>query len=128
VKIVGEQLLPMDLIGNKINLVLNATNLRFYKQKFVLETSIANYELGCDIIDFSSEEENVLSDGEEEVPYPSISELEEMKNEVLEKLNKESEELSQRLQAIENMKCEMEAAKEVDDIIRIYNQVKSAED
>ena len=122
------QLLPSDLVGSKLNIKLQAKNLRFYKQKFVLETVIESYEVACDIIDFSDDEK--VEDEEE--AYPSQLELEEMQREVVTKYQSVIDELEIKIAPLKSKleetlkkQAEMAEAVDIDDIIRIYNEFES---
>jgi hypothetical protein len=121
IKIVGD-LLPESMIGNIYNFEFNAIHLRFFKQKFVLETKITKYEITseCDIIDFPSDNED--EEEEEDIIYPSNSELLEMKQEVLSKTQVRIEKLQEELNELTNINKKMEEAEEIDDIIKLYNQ------
>jgi hypothetical protein len=121
-KLTGTDLLPNELIGNNINIELNAIHLRFYKQKFVLETTIKTYEIASDIIDFSDEENTILSDNEDDEPYPSQTELDEMKMEVVHKLQAEINEINEKLIVLNKQKNKMEEAREIQEIIKLYNE------
>jgi hypothetical protein len=121
IKIVGD-LLPESMIGNIYNFEFNAIHLRFFKQKFVLETKITKYEITseCDIIDFPSDNEE--EEEEEDIIYPSNSELLEMKQEVLSKTQVRIDKLQEELNELTNINKKMEEAQEIDDIIKLYNQ------
>lgn len=119
IKFVGENLLDISSIGNCINLTVNPIQLRFYKQKFVLECQIEKYEVACDIIDFSSSEDE---EDEEDIACPNASEIEEMKIEVITKTSKRIQELETELTELVKIKKEMEDANKVDEIIKVYNQ------
>jgi hypothetical protein len=123
IKIIGD-LLPEDMIGNIYNFELNAIHLRFFKQKFVLETKITKHDIisECDIIDFPSDNEDDEIDEEDNIIYPSNSELLEMKQEVINKTHAKIDQLQQELNELTDIKKKMEEAQEIDDIIKLYNQ------
>lgn len=125
-KVTGEDKIDKDLLNQKLNITLTANNLRFYKQKFVLECLLDNHEITCDIIDFSSDEE-VLSEEDDE-PLPSASELSEMKVEVIDTCEKNIKELETKIKNLANelerynvIKSEMEQTEDIQKIIKIYN-------
>jgi hypothetical protein len=122
-KITGEDKISKDLLNQKLNITLTANNLRFYKQKFVLETLLDSHEITCDIIDFPSDEENedVLSEDE---PYPSASELEEMRNDIIKHSNTELDLINTEISKLQEKKLTLENYKDLkdpDDIIKLYN-------
>lgn len=107
-KVFGEQLFSTEIVSTTLNVQLSAKQLRFYKQKFVLETSIESYEIANDVIEFSDEEADE--------PYPSPMELKEMKCEIqsyydnqLEELSQQKKELEEQLSALD---CKMDALTE----------------
>ena len=121
IKVVGEQQFHQDIVGSKLNLTLKASNLRFYKQKFVLETTIDTYEMGCDIIDFSSDSESEQASDDEEVAYPSAAELEEMRTDVLTKTSDTINKLDEELANVKKVHEEMKNASDPDEVIRLYD-------
>jgi len=132
IKIIGqeEDKLSDSFIGNNVNLELNAFQLRFYKQKFVLECKINNCETACDIIDFASDDDNFDDncDATSDIAYPSLCELEEMKNEVFTKtefkiknLEAQVTELQNEILKFSDIKQKMQEAQEIDDIIKVFN-------
>ena len=135
IKIIGqeEDKLSDSFIGNNLNLELNAFQLRFYKQKFVLECKINNCETACDIIEFASDDEDghndYNADATSDVAYPSPSELEEMKTEVFTKTESKIKSLEVQVTELQNeilkfsdIKQKMEEAREIDDIIKVFNE------
>ena len=120
-------LISSELIGNKLNIRLKVSNLRFYKQKFVLETMIETYESTCDIIDFSDEEEVGSIDDLE--PYPSIEEIKEMRDKMIVKCQTEISEIELKVaellakkEVVVTKKTDIELTSNVDDVIRLYNE------
>ncbi len=127
-KITGEDKIDKDLLNQKLNVTLTANNLRFYKQKFVLETLLDSHEITCDIIDFSSDDE-VLSEEEDDEPLPSASELLEMKTEVINSCEQNIKELelkiknlAEELDRFNNIKSKMEQTEDIHEIIKIYDE------
>jgi hypothetical protein len=92
-KVFGEELFTSDMLGANLNVKLDAKQLRFYKQKFVLETEIESYEVANELIEFSEEEE--------EEAYPSPMELKEMKAELLAFYDNKLEEVAAQLAALD---------------------------
>lgn len=128
-KIVGERMLPSDLVGTALNLTLSAKHLRFYKQKFVLELEIDTYETACDVIDFSSDDGDTAFDSDDE-PYPSTLELKEMKEEVLAMADRELEaleaqlaEVESKIESVKARRKKMDDAVDPDEVIRLYNEI-----
>lgn len=131
-KVFGEQLFPAELVGSSLNVQLSARQLRFYKQKFVLETAIESYEIADEVIEFSDEEP--------EEPYPSPMELKEMKGELLSyydgqiaDLEKAKEELSARLSDLDGKAASIAQKKasieesDADAVLSAYNEYHAAE-
>lgn len=114
-KIIGDDLVSPDLSNQTLNITLNACNIRFYKQKFVLETSIENYEIATERIEFSDEED---------IAFPSVQELEEMKKEVLTMLQIRIDELESQLEKVQDSWKIMNDASDPDEIVRIYDSYK----
>lgn len=113
IKVIGEKEFGSDLVGNTLNLELNAEHLRFYKQKFVLETTVKKCEIACDIIEFSSDDDELLEDEEEE-PEPGVEELEQMREGALRELEGEIKELSEKLEELNSKKVNLEKATHAD--------------
>ena len=123
-KVFGDQLFPQELLGTNLNVQLSARQLRFYKQKFVLETAIESYEVANDVIEFSDE------DAEEE-PYPSPMELKEMKAELisyydseLSGLAKQAQEIEEKIAVLSDKKSALEEA-DADAVLSAYNEYHS---
>ena len=121
-KVTGNTLFPKEVINTKLNISLIANNIRFYKQKFVLETVIDKYETGCDIIDFSDAESDVELVSDEDEPYPSEAEIEEMRNDIISKCQVEIDKLQQQLNYYSTVKQNICDAKESDQVIQIYDK------
>ena len=104
--------LPAEVLNQTLSLQLTATNLRFFKQKFVLECDVTDFSVmqTCDIIDFSSDDEYF-----EEDPLIPDSELAAMKTEVLDNL-------SQIISRVQPILDSMKNAESQEEIIRAYNQ------
>jgi flagellar biosynthesis/type III secretory pathway chaperone len=114
IKIIGDKELSSDLIGSTLNLELAAEHLRFYKQKFVLETSIVSAEVGCDIIEFSSDDDELLAAEDPDEPEPSLEDMEQMRAEALVDLGEQIRELTERLQELNVKKINLEQASHAD--------------
>lgn len=125
-KVTGNTLFPKEAINSKLNISLIANNLRFYKQKFVLETVIDKYETGCDIIDFSDAESDVELVSDEDEPYPSGAEIEEMRNDVISKCQTEIDRLQEQLNYFLTFKQNISDAKESDQVIQIYDKFNNS--
>lgn len=121
-KVTGNTLFPKDVINTKLNISLIANNIRFYKQKFVLETIIDKYETGCDIIEFSDADSDVELASDEDEPYPSVAEIEEMRNDIVQKCQTEIDKLTERLNYYASLKQNISDAKESNQVIQIYDK------
>lgn len=120
--------LSEEVLGSNLNIRLKAKNLRFYKQKFVLETTLEDYETVCDIIEFSDDDGPSIMD-EEELAYPSATELNEMKEEmvskysnVIKEITEEISKLTEKLDGMNKKKEVLENASEPEEIIKLYNE------
>lgn len=100
-KVLGEELFPSELLGSNLNVKLDAKQLRFYKQKFVLETAIDSYEVANDVIEFSEEDD--------EDPYPSPMELKEMKSELLAYYDHELDEVAAQQKELSDQLAKLES-------------------
>lgn len=112
IKVIGSEV-SEEFVGSTLNLELNAEHLRFYKQKFVLETSVNKCEVACDIIEFSSDDDDDLLEEEDE-PGPSIEELEQMRDGALLELVSGIEELTKKLEELNMKKQNLENATHAD--------------
>lgn len=94
-KCVNEQ--DNTLESLKCNLVITLEQLRFYKQKFVLECNIDSFDTICEFTD----ETDMIQ--EDEIPLPTDEEIEMIKSEYNEKLTKRIMELKTNLESTEIM-------------------------
>lgn len=125
-KVTGNTMFPKDVINTKLNISLIANNIRFYKQKFVLETVIDKYETGCDIIDFSDADSDIELISDEDEPYPSAAEIDEMRNDVIQKCQTEIDKLQEKLDYYLTLRQNITDAKESDEIIQIYDRFNNS--
>jgi hypothetical protein len=129
-KCVGDDNVLQQLIMQKANVTIGFDNLRFYKQKFILECHIESVEQ----VEYVSEPglNDVEDECEEDVPCPSEEDIKEIKEECLEGTNKrlidlktELHKLEYKIQNIEQLKNELINSFHIDEVIKLCNDLEN---
>ena len=117
-----------DIINEntKCNIRLHLQNLRFYKQKFVLECSIEQVETVSEFIEDDFQGDKFFE--EDEMPQPTNEELESMKNEyiergelIIERHRRDISVMQEKIASIETLIDNLNKIKTIDNILNICN-------
>lgn len=117
----------------KVDISVVFNQLRFYKQKFVLECEFQDIVSvnKCDIRDDLSSEDGDDVSFEEDVPLPDFEEIKRIKEECLEStdrclgiLRTEMGILENKISRMEKLKCDLVENNEIDNIIQICDDLE----
>ena len=109
-KCIGNENYIKDYIGKKTDINIQFTQLKFYKQKFLLEAEVINlHEVinNCDII----EDEDIDNNQLEETPEPDLEDINYIKREYIDISDKYLNELKIMLSEIESKIIDIENIK-----------------
>lgn len=123
-KFVGDEDDVTKFIMKKVDLTISFDNLRFYKQKFVLECSVDTIaydeDLFVDAVDESGDEGE-----EEEEPGPNGDDISEIKREYLGKAERCIEHLKSKVEAIVDLQSQMKKLTHFGSIVKICQELDS---
>lgn len=132
-KIIGDESVLEDYINKKIKLTLIFDNLRFYRQKFVLESKITDIESvteSFDIKPIDNQEES--SDDEYEEPSPSKDDIENIRAEILkistdyiDDLKNKCKKIEVQIAKIEKIRNELVDQKQLNLIVPLCEELES---
>jgi hypothetical protein len=127
-KCIGKEKNIREQIGKKINIHIQFNQLKFYKQKFLLECEIINYQeanTNCDIIDEDTDNSS------DETPEPTADDIDVIKNKYIKSTDNYLNNLKTMISSfelkinnIESIKINLLNTKNVQNIINICNDLE----
>jgi hypothetical protein len=121
IKIIGDDEQLKAYLLQNVNLNFTAQNIRFYKQKFIVEFTINNVSLSKSIAAFKEvPEENLDEINEEDEPFPSCDIILNMKDEYLEKIKQ----MRAKLAKLTRFEKELLNTSDLKSILQICDKVK----
>jgi hypothetical protein len=126
-KIVGDETAVAKFIMKKSDIAISFDNLRFYKQKFVLECSIDSIEFDSALFvnDALDESEDEKEEEEEEEPGPNGDDISEIKKESLGKAERCIEHLKSKIEEILDLQSQMKKLTHFGSIVKICQELDS---
>ena len=115
IKIIGDDEQLKAYLLQNVTLTLTALNIRFYKQKFIVEFKVDNVALAKSLVAFKEVPEENLSEDDE--PFPPCDIILNMKDEYLEKIKS-------KMAKFARFEKELENTSDLKSIIQICDQVK----
>jgi len=128
-KCIGDEEIIKNNIGKKTNIVIQFTQLKFYKQKFLLECEVINLNetnINYDLID-DENEYNII----EEIPEPNIDDINKIKKEYIDnsqkyilELRNMSSEIESKIKALEHIKFNLLNTNNIENVIPLCNDLE----
>ena len=123
-KCIGDETKIEDYVGKRVNILIAFNQLRFYKQKFSIECTVESISDSCIFDD--------ESDKEDDIPYPTGEDLDEIVGKSLELaekyinlLHEEKQEMEDKISMIDEKKRALNSTFDVNEILRLCHDLES---
>lgn len=110
-KCIGDENYIKDYIGKKTDINIQFTQLKFYKQKFLLEAEVISLQDAINNCDILEDQEDNDNDDSEEIPEPDLEDINYIKKEHIDISDKYLNELKTMLAEIESKIVALESTK-----------------
>jgi hypothetical protein len=133
-KIIGDEKLVDEFIGKTVDIEITFTQLRFYKQKFVIECVINNIKETCFLLEESQDDLEYLEDlkDQEDIPAPTFEDINNIINETLDlieqslkTLNNDKKSIQEKINIFEDKKTILRRTTDIHEIIKICHDLES---